>query len=125
MIYELNVFSEGNVPALTERAVAPVEEVPRDFGLDFDPAHSDAHALWDGFGRRHTYLRISLVEHCNLKVCLFGSAEVSLRDAMRAGATDDELLGIVSAAVGRKRARHAGMYTLAQMENRPMITIGG
>ena len=45
--------------------------------------------------------------------------------AMRAGATDAELLEIVSAAVGRKRARHAGMYNLAAMQNRPMITIGG
>ena len=67
MIYELKVLSEGNVPALTARAVAPVEEVPQDFGLDYDPAHSDAYALSDGFERRHTYLRISLVEHCNLR----------------------------------------------------------
>lgn len=368
MIHELKVLSESDVPALTGSAVAPVDEVPEDFGLPYDPARSDAHVIADGFGRRHTYLRISLVEHCNLrcrycmpeegldwtpteeiltqdevvrlarlfvaegvtkirltggepllrqglediaeaigqldglktlaittnglllskkfdrlqaagvnllnisldtlrpdrfeavtrrpgfglvmraideavargydpvkvncvvlrgvnddelldfvawtrdlpievrfiefmpfdgnrwddthlfsyaamrdrieahfplerladgpndtsktyrvpghrgavgfitsmtehfcegcnrlritadgnlKVCLFGSAEVSLRDALRGGATDAELLGIVSAAVGRKRARHAGMYDLAAMENRPMITIGG
>ena len=69
--------------------------------------------------------RLRLTADGNLKVCLFGSAEVSLRDALRRGATDDDLLGIVSAAIGRKRARHAGMYNLAEMENRPMITIGG
>ena len=69
--------------------------------------------------------RLRITADGNLKVCLFGNTEVSLRDAMRAGATDAELLEIVSAAVGRKRARHAGMYNLAQMENRPMITIGG
>jgi len=69
--------------------------------------------------------RLRITADGNLKVCLFGSAEVSLRDAMRRGATDEDLLAIVGAAVGRKRARHAGMYNLARMENRPMITIGG
>lgn len=69
--------------------------------------------------------RLRITADGHLKVCLFGSAEVSLRDAMRGGATDDELREIISAAVGRKRARHAGMYNLAEMKNRPMITIGG
>ncbi len=32
---------------------------------------------------------------------------------------------LLSAAVGRKHARHAGMYNLARLRNRPMITIGG
>ena len=69
--------------------------------------------------------RLRITADGNLKVCLFGSAEVSLRDAMRQGATNDDLRIIISAAVGRKRARHAGMYNIAAMENRPMITIGG
>jgi len=43
-----------------------------------------------------------------LQVCLFGSSEVSLRDALRSGATDSELLRIIGAAVGRKKRRHAG-----------------
>jgi len=33
---------------------------------------------------------------------------VSLRDALRSGKTDSELLQIVGAAVGRKKRRHAG-----------------
>jgi hypothetical protein len=41
-------------------------------------------------------------------VCLFGSSEVSLRDALRSGASEDELLHIVGAAVGRKKKQHAG-----------------
>ena len=69
--------------------------------------------------------RLRLTADGHLKVCLFGRAEVSLRDAMRAGATDAELRQIVSQAVGRKKARHAGMYHLAEMKNRPMTTIGG
>ncbi|MDX1546290.1 MAG: GTP 3',8-cyclase MoaA [Rhodothermales bacterium] len=69
--------------------------------------------------------RLRITADGHLKVCLFGSAEVSLRDALRSGATDADLRALIGAAVGRKHARHAGMHTLARMENRPMITIGG
>ncbi|PWZ02978.1 molybdenum cofactor biosynthesis prote [Testicularia cyperi] len=68
--------------------------------------------------------RIRVTADGNLKVCLFGNAEVSLRDAMREGfgpisplipgsdgkpATDEQLLHLIGAAVGRKHAKHAGM----------------
>ncbi|MFK7846573.1 MAG: GTP 3',8-cyclase MoaA [Rhodothermales bacterium] len=69
--------------------------------------------------------RLRMTADGNLKVCLFGKAEVSLRDAIRAGSTDDELRKIIHGAVHRKKAAHAGMYNLAEMENRPMILIGG
>lgn len=60
-----------------------------------------------------------------LKVCLFGNREVSLRDAMRAGATDADLLGLVRQSLTGKAAAHGGMDALVGVENRPMITIGG
>lgn len=69
--------------------------------------------------------RLRLTADGHLKVCLFGQAEVSLRDALRQGATDDELGEIIQAAVWRKKAAHAGMYEIARAENRPMILIGG
>lgn len=47
------------------------------------------------------------------------------RDAMREGASDGDLRAIVSAAVDRKRAAHAGMFELAQRPNRAMVKIGG
>ncbi len=59
------------------------------------------------------------------QVCLFGANEVSLRDAMREGATDVELLTIISAAVDRKKAAHAGMFAIARSKNRSMVQIGG
>ena len=34
---------------------------------------------------------------------------MSLRDALRAGTSEDELLEIIGAAVGRKKKQHAGM----------------
>lgn len=60
-----------------------------------------------------------------LKACLFGSREVSLRDALRAGASDAEVLGLVRQALAGKAAAHGGMDALAATPNRPMITIGG
>ncbi|XP_028335582.1 molybdenum cofactor biosynthesis protein 1 isoform X4 [Physeter macrocephalus] len=67
--------------------------------------------------------RLRITADGNLKVCLFGSSEVSLRDHLRAGASEEELLSIVGAAVGRKKRQHAGMFSISQMKNRPMILI--
>lgn len=86
-------------------------------GVGFITSMSDAFC--DGCNR----LRLTADGH--LKVCLFGSSEVNLRDALRAGATDDELTSLVAAAVRRKKAAHAGMYQLVGADNRPMILIGG
>ncbi|KAK3444068.1 hypothetical protein EUGRSUZ_A00275 [Eucalyptus grandis] len=69
--------------------------------------------------------RLRLLADGNFKVCLFGPAEVSLRDPLRAGAEEDELREIISAAVKRKKAAHAGMLDIAKTANRPMIHIGG
>lgn len=60
-----------------------------------------------------------------LKVCLFGNRELSVRDALRAGASDADLLQLVRTALQGKAAAHAGMDQLAVSDNRPMITIGG
>ncbi|XP_075411276.1 molybdenum cofactor biosynthesis protein 1 isoform X3 [Tenrec ecaudatus] len=69
--------------------------------------------------------RLRITADGNLKVCLFGSSEVSLRDLLRTGASEEELLRIIGAAVGRKKRQHAGMFNISQMKNRPMILIGG
>ncbi|XP_049571731.1 molybdenum cofactor biosynthesis protein 1 isoform X3 [Orcinus orca] len=67
--------------------------------------------------------RLRITADGNLKVCLFGNSEVSLRDHLRAGASEEELLRIIGAAVGRKKRQHAGMFNISQMKNRPMILI--
>ncbi|XP_054816622.1 GTP 3',8-cyclase, mitochondrial-like isoform X2 [Prosopis cineraria] len=69
--------------------------------------------------------RLRLLADGNLKVCLFGPSEVSLRDPLRQGAEDHELREIIGAAVKRKKASHAGMFDIAKTANRPMIHIGG
>ncbi|KAM9298166.1 molybdenum cofactor biosynthesis protein 1 isoform 3-T3 [Morus bassanus] len=67
--------------------------------------------------------RLRITADGNLKVCLFGNSEVSLRDHLRSGATEEELVQIIGAAVGRKKKQHAGMFNISQMKNRPMILI--
>ncbi|KAL3873916.1 hypothetical protein ACJMK2_036993 [Sinanodonta woodiana] len=69
--------------------------------------------------------RLRLTADGNLKVCLHGNAEVSLRDLIRNNVEDTELLTIIGAAVKRKKKQHAGMESLSKMKNRPMILIDG
>ncbi|KAK7874521.1 hypothetical protein R5R35_001602 [Gryllus longicercus] len=69
--------------------------------------------------------RLRITADGNLKVCLFGNSEISLRDAIRQRCSEDDLLAMIGAAVKRKKKQHAGMMNLSQMENRPMILIGG
>jgi cyclic pyranopterin phosphate synthase len=69
--------------------------------------------------------RLRLTADGNIKACLFNPDELSLRDAMRTGADDAALEGIISRAVGAKDAEHAPMDVLASLGNRAMIEIGG
>uniref|UniRef100_A0A7E4VMR7 Radical SAM core domain-containing protein n=1 Tax=Panagrellus redivivus TaxID=6233 RepID=A0A7E4VMR7_PANRE len=67
--------------------------------------------------------RVRVTADGNLKVCLHGEAEVSLRDAMRSGIDDKGLENIIAQAVYKKKARHAGIKNLVNLTNRPMILI--
>ncbi len=80
-------------------------------------------SMSDHFCEGCNRLRITADGH--LKVCLFGRSEVNLRRVMRSGASDQDVLELIHAAVSRKHARHAGMHLIAASKNRPMITIGG
>ncbi|GMQ82082.1 MAG: GTP 3',8-cyclase MoaA [Rhodothermia bacterium] len=69
--------------------------------------------------------RLRLTADGNLRMCLFGDDELSLRDAIRRGATDVELISLIERTVSRKKASHAGMYEISSFPDRPMILIGG
>ncbi|XP_055261825.1 molybdenum cofactor biosynthesis protein 1 isoform X2 [Moschus berezovskii] len=58
--------------------------------------------------------RLRITADGNLKVCLFGNSEVSLRDHLRAGASEEELLRVIGAAVGRKKRQHAELFLMCQ-----------
>lgn len=73
--------------------------------------------------------RLRLTADGNLKTCLFGTEEVSLRDFLRnKDASTDGMLDIIRQAVrSKKRALggHDSPQAIAASKNRPMILIGG
>lgn len=102
-----------------------IEIIKRDFGNEFlrlpDPTPNETAKTWSipGFAGSVGFItsmsdhfcgscnRLRITADGNLKVCLFGSSEVSLRDAMRVGyATDAELSRMINAAVKRKKEHH-------------------
>lgn len=54
--------------------------------------------------------RLRLTSDGQLKVCLLGKEETSLRDLLRNGATDKEIVNAVSSALDRKKPKHAGEF---------------
>ncbi|KAG7369212.1 molybdenum cofactor biosynthesis protein A [Nitzschia inconspicua] len=76
--------------------------------------------------------RLRLTADGQLKVCLFGETEVSLRDLMRQeeGGSTDMLKKVIHYAVQRKHFKLGGHKDMIDLkahstENRPMILIGG
>jgi cyclic pyranopterin phosphate synthase len=61
------------------------------------------------------------------KLSLLKTVQTAARlgDRRKASERGHELLDIIGMAVKRKKAKHAGMDELKNMENRPMILIGG
>lgn len=54
--------------------------------------------------------RLRITADGNLKVCLFGNNEISLRDALRSGCSEDDLVALIKSAVLRKKKHHAGIF---------------
>lgn len=52
--------------------------------------------------------RLRITADGNLKVCLFGNKEISLKDAIRSNCSKDDLLAMIESAVKRKQKQHAG-----------------
>ncbi|MEV4254042.1 GTP 3',8-cyclase MoaA [Spirillospora sp. NPDC049652] len=69
--------------------------------------------------------RVRLTADGQVRNCLFATEESNLRDAMRAGASDDELADRWRAAVARKRAGHGIDDPSFLQPVRPMSAIGG
>jgi cyclic pyranopterin phosphate synthase len=107
-----------------ERLIDPVGEVAKNFQI---PGHAGTISFITSMTSAFCSdcNRVRIMADGNLKVCLFGANEVSLRDAMREGASDEQLRQVISVAVDKKRAAHAGMFELAKAKNRAMIKIGG
>ena len=48
-----------------------------------------------------------------------------MRDLLRDGRSDEEVLDIIQSALHMKKEKHAGMDDIDVINNRPMIKIGG
>lgn len=60
--------------------------------------------------------RLRITADGNLKVCLFeGKGEVSLRDAIRSGASEDDLKKLISGTVLKKKKQHAGKIQMIRI----------
>lgn len=107
-----------------ERLIDPVGEVAKNFQI---PGHAGTISFITSMTSAFCSdcNRVRVMADGNLKVCLFGANEVSLRDAMREGASDEQLGQVISVAIDKKKAAHAGMFELAKSKNRAMIKIGG
>jgi len=69
--------------------------------------------------------RVRLTADGFFKPCLFFPAEVSLRDSMRAGASDEDLSQLIQAGLLTKPEAHPPAEEIAKDDNRAMIEIGG
>ncbi|EPB75141.1 molybdenum cofactor biosynthesis protein [Ancylostoma ceylanicum] len=55
--------------------------------------------------------RLRITADGNLKVCLHGTAEVSMRELLRSGASSEEISDVIQKAVARKKKQHAAADT--------------
>jgi len=69
--------------------------------------------------------RLRLTADGSIKSCLFYPAETNLRDAMRQGATDEQLQGMILNSLRMKPEAHPPAEEIAAQDNRAMIQIGG
>lgn len=74
--------------------------------------------------------RLRITADGKLKVCLFGNTEVSLRDLLRQGASEEMLQKLIHYSVQRKNFKLGGHRDMEDIrahsgENRPMTLIGG
>ncbi len=98
--------------------------VAKDFSIPgFEGTVSFVTSMSDSFCG--TCNRLRLTADGNIKSCLFDTAEMSLRDALRSGMTDEGLENLITGALLLKPAEHPPMEELALMDNRAMVDIGG
>lgn len=137
MPFDGNVWNSKKLVSFAEMKEILAKRFPSLQRLTEHPTDTAKNFYVDGFKGTVSFItsmtdhfcagcnRLRLLADGNFKVCLFGPSEVSLRDAIRAGADDSMLKGIISVAVKKKKAAHAGMFEIARTPNRPMIRIGG
>lgn len=59
--------------------------------------------------------RLRLTADGNLKVCLFGREEVSIRDLLRKGASESEIVEAIRKSLSKKWAQHPGKWQILKV----------
>lgn len=107
-----------------EPLTKPLGDVAKDFGLrGHRGTVSFITSMTESFCRSCNRLR--LTADGALKSCLFYAPELSLRDPLRRGATDQDLEELILLGLSQKPEAHLPAEELASGDNRPMIEIGG
>jgi cyclic pyranopterin phosphate synthase len=125
-----NVLDGDSLLQMIESRFGKVEPIPRE-----DPAQPAEEFLVGG-GRVGIIRSVTVpfCDQCNrlritadgsIRNCLFAKSETPLRDLMRAGASDDELLAKIQQAIAEKKAAHGIDQSGFEPPERPMYAIGG
>ena len=122
----------GEVAALIEASLGPIEEVPSAAGdgpaRRFKPKGAAGElglisAVSNHFCAACNRLRLTATG--SLRTCLLSDMETDLKGPMRSGASDSELADIVVKGVQLKPARHSLGATGREEVNGRMSAIGG
>ncbi|MBX3152260.1 GTP 3',8-cyclase MoaA [Candidatus Obscuribacterales bacterium] len=108
--------------------LVPIETEPSAVAKDFSiVGHSGTVSFITSMSESFcsTCNRIRLTADGSIKSCLFYPAEVSLRDRIRAGATDADIEEMIMYSLGQKPEAHPPAEEIAAEHNRSMIEIGG
>lgn len=108
--------------SLTQIVQSP-SDVSKDFALDGGGSVSFITSMSESFCG--TCNRLRLTGEGSIKSCLFYPAELSLRDAMRKGASDQSIKDLILQSLAAKPEAHPPAEEIAAQENRTMIEIGG
>jgi len=99
-------------------------QTAKDFSIEgFAGSVSFITSMSDSFCSTCDRLRVTADGY--MKPCLFSPKEISLRDAMRGGCSDEDIVNIFLEGLRIKPKDHEEANALASQHNRAMIQIGG
>ena len=125
----LNRISDSDIPLPLERTADSANDTTKWYQA---PGHAGRVGFITSMSEHFcgTCNRLRITADGQLKVCLFGNQEVSLRDALRLeDVSREDLMLLIGAAVRRKKfalGGHGDMFGIKKANNnRPMTLIGG
>ncbi|MFH1051281.1 MAG: GTP 3',8-cyclase MoaA [bacterium] len=103
-----------------------LESVSKDYTVaDYDGKISFITSLSEHFC--NTCNRLRVTSDGKLKLCLFSTIDedLDIKDLIRSGATDKEIMDNITGFIGNKKGMHDELEKLIQLKSNSMISIGG